>query len=153
MGLNAFLKAPQLRRRGIPQDRSYFDGKIRPSSGERSPWANTTLQPMLPPSTHCCHLLRLPHHLLHCCQNTKFKESAPKQGMGLRRSTWTGHPEQPDALTPRYPVMLRAGSTESKQDVAKASGPVQNSLIQAYIVCVSDSLFSQHLGTLTLICV
>lgn len=73
------------------------------------------------------------------------------------RSTWAGQPTQLcvqvwDHAHPPYPVMLGASLTESK-DVAKASGPVQNSLIQAYIVCVSDSLFSQHLGTLTLICV
>lgn len=86
----------------------------------------------------------------------KLQRLCPKTRHGAQREHVDRAPRAARcgaALTPQYPVMLRAGSTESKRDVAKASGPVQNSLIQAYIVCVSDSLFSQHLGTLTLICV
>lgn len=51
MGLNAFIKAPQLRRRGIPQDRSHFDGKIRPSSGENLGSTQRSSPCCLPPPT------------------------------------------------------------------------------------------------------
>lgn len=143
MGLNVSLKVSQLRQSGIPQDRSHC---LRVWWQNQTHWEGTTphrgraasLHPPMPPPP------ALPEHCKPCLK--------PRH-----RSTWAGQPTQLcvqvwDHAHPPYPVMLGASLTESK-DVAKASGPVQNSLIQAYIVCVSDSLFSQHLGTLTLICV